>query len=1035
MLKQLLKKPLTVVVVFVVVSLLGLSLLKDVPVDFLPNFEAPIIAISTVYPMATPAEVEESVTRVIEENIVNISGIKEVRSQSKENYSLIIMEFAWGETVDVKSQDVRDKLERIIAQLPEECDKPMVIKFDPGSLPVMELTLKGSRDISELFEIAENSVAMELEKIEGVASVDIAGGTEKIVEVNFIQNRMEALNISINQVAGVLQSQNIQLGSGSITEGDYNFLIKTKGEFTSLTEIENTSIRSIVQSRSTSGDEIYLKDIADVKIGYEDQNSRIFINGEPGITLSIVKRTEANTVATAEQVSKEISKLNKKLPGDLELIILSDGSTEIKNSLSEVLSSAQLGLIFAVLILLIFLRQVRSTIIVAISIPVSLLITIAGIALTGNTINMLTLTGLLVGIGMIVDGSIVMLENIFVYRNKGVLLEPSAYLGASEMAAPIAGSTLTSIFVFLPLLLFGAKLDIFGILFGSMSLTVIIALLSSLVVAVFLIPVLSGKVIKIYTSKQRPIKNKLFKSIDSGIESVLSYLDNQYKKTLQVLIKNKVKTLLIIIALLLLSFLQIKNLGFTMMAPVEADSVVLEVDLPVGSSLDATEEVLLDFQNLIDRELKEIQSSVITIGLGLGQGKSSYKAQILITLADIDVRTQNDKEVKSVLRSLFDKYPNINFEFVSTDQAAKITGGSGVDIRVTGSNLKLVEDTAKELQTLLKESATTITDVNSDYEEGLPQIEIQFDRGKVYDLGLNTQTLSAEIRAMIAGTTAGTYYDGDEEQDIVLRLREEDRNKRINLDSLFVLNKSGNRIPLSSVATLVENDSPATIKRLDQSRIITINATPKEDVKSNVVVKEIEDIINNKLILPDGVDITIGGDMEQLKQYGEALIMIIVFALLLVFAVMVSQFESLKAPFIIFLSMPMVLIGIVIAYSLMGMPFSMFSFIGILMLSGIVVNNGIVLVDRINLFVKRGMDIKQASIEASKTRLRPILMTTLTTVCAMIPMAYFPNPGGEMIQPLGVTVTAGLAANTIITLYMVPILYTMIMKKKELKDE
>ncbi|MGL1889994.1 MAG: efflux RND transporter permease subunit [Spirochaetaceae bacterium] len=1035
MLKSLLKKPLTVVVSFVVISVLGLALLKDVPVDFFPSFEVPIIAISTVYPMATPGEVEESVTRVIEENIVNISGLKKISSTSSESYSLVVMEFNWGETVDVKATDVRDQLERVISKLPEECDKPLVLKFDPGAMPVMELTLKGSRDIAELYDIAKDSIALELEKIDGVASVDIAGGTTEIVKVDFLQNRMEALNISISQVAGILKSQNIQLGSGAITEGDINYLIKTKGQFTSLEEIKNTSVRTVGATRTISGQEILLKDIADVYMGFSDESSRIYVNGEPGITLSVVKRTEANTVDTAKDVSNIVGQLNKQLPGDIEIMILSDSSEAITNALSEVLTSAELGLIFAVIILFLFLRQLRSTIIVAISLPVSLLITVAGIALTGNTINMLTLTGLLVGIGMIVDGSIVMLENIFVYRNKGVLLEPSAHLGATEMAAPITGSTLTSIFVFLPLLIFGKQLDIFGILFNSMSITVIIALLSSLVVAIFLIPVLSGKVIKIYTTKQRPIKNRFFKFLDDAMERALTSVDNFYKKTLTVVIKHRVKTILFFVVLLIASFIQIKNVGFVMMVQTEADSILLNVELPVGSSLEKTDKILMDFENLIDTEFTDIKNSVITVGVGRLAGSSSYKGKILITLADKNIRTTSETIAKDRLRSLFDKYPDCDFEFQATDQTSRITGGSGLNIDITGANLEKVQETAIELQELIKNRAETVSDVNSDFDGGLPQIEIQFDRAKIYDLGLNTQTLAGEIRAMLAGTNASTYYDGEEEYDIVLRLKEQDRNERINLDSLFILNRSGNRIPLSNIATFTEQDSPAAIKRENQSRIIKVNLTPKQGILSATVKSEIEELIDNELLIPDGVDIKLSGDTEQLMEYTEALLMIMGFAILLVFAVMVSQFESLKAPFIIFLSMPMLVIGIVLAFTIMGMPLSMFTLIGVLMLLGIVVNNGIVLVDRINLFVKRGMHIKEASIEASKTRLRPILMTTLTTICAMIPMAYFPTPGSEMMQPLGITVTAGLAANTIITLYLVPTLYTLLIKKKELSDD
>lgn len=1027
MLKNILKKPLTVIVTFVVFSLLGLSMLKDIPLDFLPQFEAPVVAISTIYPMATPGEVEESVTRVIEESVVNISGVKDITSISKENHSLIILWFNWGEDTDVKSNDVRDKVEFIKGKLPSESEEPMIVKFDPNALPVMELTLKGSRDMNDLYSIAEDSIKIELEKILGVASVDIEGGTQEIVKVEFNLNRMEALNISINQVAKILKSQNIQLGSGAITEGNKDYLIKTQGDFASLEDIRNVSIRSIPGRNGKSGQEIYLKDFADVTMGFEDPETAIFIDGEPGISLSVVKRTEANTVDTAEDVKKAVEKLNKKLPGDLEIIILSDQSKQIKTTLNEVLSSAWLGLIFAVLIILLFLRQLRSTLIVAISLPVSLLITIAGLALTGNTINMLTLSGLLIGIGMIVDGSIVMLENIFVYRNKGVMLEPSAYLGAKEMAAPITGSTLTSIFVFFPIILFGSQLDIFGILFESMSITVIIALLSSLVVAVFLIPVLAGKIIKVYTPTQRPIKNRVLKAIDGSIERVLTFLDNIYEKSLKTVIKHKKKTLLIFILLLIGSIFQIKNLGFQMMAPTEADSVNLNIELPVGTTLEKTEEVLMSFQKIIDDELPGIDSTLITIG----EGKFSYKASILVILEDLVEREVYDGDVKKVLRSYFDYYPDYKFEFGSTDQASRITGGSGLEIEISGTNLNELEATSKNIMSLIKENSNSVTEVSSDFEEGLPQVEIVFDRGKIYDLGLNTQTVAGEIRGMLAGTTAGTYYDGEDEYEITLRLREEDRESRINLDKMFVLNSKGHRIPLSSIATLVDSESPAAINRENRSRIIKINCTPVEGIKSNELRREIESLIMDNIVVPDGIEINYGGDMEQLIGYAQALIMIMGFALLLVFAVMVSQFESLKAPFIIFLSLPMLIIGVVIAYTLMGMPLSMFSFIGILMLSGIVVNNGIVLVDRINLYIKRGMDTKEAAIEASKSRLRPILMTTLTTICAMIPMAYFPNPGTEMIQPLGVTVTSGLAANTVITLFMVPILYTMIMKKKK----
>ncbi|MCL2706375.1 MAG: efflux RND transporter permease subunit, partial [Spirochaetaceae bacterium] len=777
---------------------------------------------------------------------------------------------------------------------------------------------------------------------------------------------------------------------------------------------------------------IKVRDVAHAYEGFEDVTQSVFINESPGIYMIVRKQSEANSVQTAAQVFLELVRLNRELPLGVTVKLLVDSTKLIKNSIKQVTSSAVLGGILAMAILFIFLRSVKSTMIIGFSIPVSLLITMTCMYFAGITLNILSLAGLTLGVGLVTDSSIVILENTFRYREKGAHLKTSAVLGSKEMGNAITASALTTVCVFLPVMLFKADLGIMGVMFSDLAFTVAVALLAALFVALILVPVLSSTYLKIYTKKQRPVKNRFLLIIDNKSETFFIGMEKLYRKILNVVLRRRKTTIAGVALIFIISLVLIPSVGIEFTPAASEDEVVLAVELPTGSTLETTEEVMNRFERIVIDEVKGYENLIKTSGTGSGAflGRSSNRGELTVNLPPYRKRIDSAEDIRSKLRAHFNEFPGLKFNF-RTGQQRGPGSTNPIDIRVKSDNLTLLVETALEIRKLLETNIPELTEPLTDLDNSLPEVNVFYNRERLYDFGLTAGEVGREIRAAINGETASIFRaEGEDEIDLVVVLRDEDRKSIPDLGTIYVRNNRGDYIPVSSFASLEIGYGPVSIKRVDKTRVVRVLAGLEKGAKLNEVQGKIEDVVRRNIVPNDAVRIEYKGDFGNLMETRAALISIIVIALMLVYGVMASQFESLKDPFIMFLAIPLMSIGVVLMHLILAKPFSLFSIIGVVMLLGIVVSNGIVLVDYTNLLVKRGFSLGKACVEAGVNRLRPILMTTLSTILGLAPMAFLPGEGSELVQPIGQTVIGGLTTSTAITLVFIPVMYYVFNKKK-----
>ena len=1033
--KTIVNKPTTVLIIFVVLAALGFYTLSDLPLDLLPDMELPYVVLMASYPGAGPEEVEKRVTRILESAISGVSGIEQVGSTSTSGSSIVYIQFLFGTNMDEAMNDVRASLDFVKRALPDEVTTPMIIKMDPNLMPIMYYSVSGNRSPEELRDFAEE-IAPKLEQIEGVAQASVSGGREKAIIVEIPRDRLQAYNLTISQVSQMIAAQNIQIAGGTITEEDINYTISTVGEYASIEDIKNTvisykmagggySATGMIPGELTS---VRLRDIADVYEGYKAQTSLHYLNGKPSVSIGLQKQSGKNSVQTARSVKAKMQEIIAEAPSDIRIDLTVDTTNIIERSISQVASSAIQGGLLAILILFVFLRSVRSTLIIGLTIPISLVITFGVMFFSGMTLNIMTLAGLALGIGMLVDNSIVVLENIYSYRDKGAKPKAAAILGSREMIMAITASTLTTICVFLPLIMYQKELGIIGEVFKGLSFTVVISLVCSLLVAVVLVPVLSSSYLKIGSSKEKKLKGLLGK-LDAGFERFFSALEERYFRAIKIVLAHKRKTILAIIVLLGLSIVFIPIIGFEFMPESASDSISVKAQLPVGTKLETTEAVLRQLEQVVYREVQGIEHLTISVGSGglLSMGSaSSDSGTLTIGLPPLKNRIESEDEIKAILRRHFSDFPGVLLSIEDSSMMSLGGGGSAVQIDIKCENLDKSRDTARRIQeALVEEASHLVTEPSISLQDGLPQVNIVLDRERMYNLGLNVYTVGQEIKANIAGMTASRYREAGKETDIVLMLSEKDKTQLGDLEQIFVTNASGVRIPVSSFAKYEAGLSPIAINRNDQTRVVSVNMGLQKNLSITKVQREVEALVQKTIPYDPEIRIEYGGDYAALVKAIKQFIIIIIMAIILVFAVMASQFESLLDPFIVLFTMPLMIVGIVFVYALTGLTLNVMTAVGVLILVGIIVNNGIVLVDYTNLLRKRGLPLIEACAEAGRSRLRPILMTTLTTILGLVPMAFFPGEGSEMVQPIGQTVLGGLSFGTLMTLFLMPVLYAI----------
>ncbi len=1008
------KRPVMTSVIFLIVLILGIVAFTRLAIDLMPEITYPTISVSTDYGNVGPQEMEELVTRPIEEALAAVQGVEEITSTSTEGRSNVRVAFAWGSDLDVAANDIRDRIDRTLSRLPEDIQRPMIRKFDLSAFPVLYIGIAGNLNPLDLRRLVEDQVKYRIERVPGVAAVDIRGGLNREIHVKLYSDQLKALGLSPASVMNALRNENRNIPAGLYEKGNLEVLIRTQGEFHSIDEIRNT----VVALRD--GVPIQIKDVAQVEDSWEEVRQLVRINGKPGIRIAINKQSGANTVQVAEAVNAEIEKINTDIP-QIKMIPLMDTSVYIKQAINNVGNAALIGGILAVVILFLFLRNVYSTAIIATAIPISILATFGLMYFGGFTLNLMTFGGIALGIGMLVDSAIVVLENIFRHREDGLSPEEGALKGTSEVWTAIVASTVTTLVVFLPVVFVRGMS---GIMFQQMAMVVVFALICSLIVSLTLVPMLTARFLKFRAGKQAHSSGWLGK-ISRSSEQFLNRVDERYKIILNWGLNHRRAVIFSTAGLFIVSLILLQFIGIELMPAADEGEVRVNMEMAVGTRLEIIDQATLAAEKIVEKEVPEMVSMMARIGGGGWRSSGGHTSELRITLVNKDQRSRSSEEIAGVLRKALADMPGVTVRTRAGQGLFLLRMGSSstdnISVEVRGYDLQTAEDLARKVEQVIKQ-VDGITDTNISREEGNPEQMIRIDRQKAADLGLSVSRIGETLETSVGGTAASYFREGGKEYRILVRLGEKDRRVLSDLLDLTVVNDRGQPVILRNVIDVVPQEGPVRIERKDQERIITIDANfTGRDMGS--VIGDIRDGLRT-IPVPKDFAIIFGGDYEEQQKAFAELMFGLVLAILLVFLVMAGQFESFRDSFVVLFSIPMALIGVVLTMILTGTIFSMQAFIGVIMLAGIVVNNAILLVDYTNQLKRgEGMPLREAIQLAGSRRLRPILMTTLTTALGLLPLSFGFGEGGETQAPLARVVIGGLLSSTLITLVLIPVIY------------
>ena len=1016
------KHPVTVVVFFVLVLGIAVTMIPNLAVDLYPNTVRPVLSVYTRFAGAGPADVEKNVTEVLERSLASSRYLVNMTSNSQFERSNINLEFAYGTDMDKAATDAQTLVNRLINVLPNGVDAPVVRRFDMSALPIMRLVVRGNYPPDQLRLFAEDQIQARIQRIDGVAAADVTGGAVQIVKVSVSLNRLAALNLTLNDVTSALRGQNVLSSGGNLRRGTRQYQIMTQEDLVDINQIKRLVIKTIYSSPPgsvNSSQVVRLEDIADVSIGYDPNSARVTVNGQSGVYLQVTSESNSNSVKVADRVRAALTGINAELPRGITLDVLSDNTTMVRATLSQVYANAIQGVIMTMIILFLFLRNLKGTLIIGLSIPITLLLTIMCMSIFGFTLNLLTMTGLIMGLGMTVDASIVIIDNVYSYRVRGAKPEIAAILGSREMLLAIISSTTTTLCVFVPLIIYKNDLKQMGQLFNDLIFTVVISLLCSLIVAITLVPSLCGAILKLNSRKQKPLKNQVLRAVDNGTEKLIVAMENGYKKALAYCLSHRLLMILLVLAIFIFSLLQFNNIGLNMYFRSRTDdNVNISVAMPQGTAIDVTEKALLQLEDLVTRKVEGYRNIILTAQLtGTNQGS------VQITLPEPARQIDTPNKIISKLTPYTDAMAGMRISY----RAGRTMGAtSAIEIAVSSNDYNALIDTANDILRIIRQYLPEIENPAVNIDEGAPQLVVQIDRDRAAALGVSLPAIASEIRTAMSGNAATSMSKGNRMLDVTVMLRDEDRSGLPNLDAVFVKNANGARIPLANVARIAENRAPSSIRRENQERIIRVTGGLAGGIAVTDMQRRLESTIEEYLVPREGVTVDYRGEAADINSYTGPFIMIIAIAIFLVFGILASQFESFVDPFIIFFSVPLLFIGVIWVYKISNQPMTMFSIIGIVALVGVVVNNGIILVNYTNTLRSRGMMVREACIEAGHRRLRPILMTSLTTIIGMIPLAFFPGAGAETIQPIAKTFVGGLTVSTFMTLFLIPAIYSLL---------
>ncbi len=1009
------KRPIMTTLCFVAVVILGLFSLKTLPIDLYPDIETNTLMVMTTYQGASAADIEQNVTRPLENVLNSVSDLKHISSKSRENISVITLEFEYGEDIDVLTNDVRDKLDMVSSMLPDDAETPIIFKFSTDMIPIILLSVQADESMPGLYKILDDAVANPLARISGVGSVSISGAPKREIHVYVDPARLEAYNLSVETIGALIGAENRNIPGGSFDIGSDTYSLRVQGEFKNSEDMANIVVGSV------GGKNIYLRDVARIDDSLEERTQETFNDGRRGAMIVIQKQSGANSVEISDKVLKMLPTLQKRLPSDVKLGIIVDTSDNIRNTIASLVETVLYALLFVVIVVFFFLGRWRATLIITITIPISLIASFIYLAMTGNTLNIVSLSALSISIGMVVDDAIVVLENVTTHIERGSDPKQAAVHGTNEVAVSVIASTLTLIAVFFPLTLVTGMT---GVLFRQLGWMVTIMMIISTVCALSLTPMLCSLLLRRQNRHGR-LYTLLFTPVNRGLDA----FDNGYARLLTFVVGHKMLTFIVCIATFVGSIFLMKNVGTEFFPTADDGRLRVSLELPIGSRVETAKEATARLAAEWKRDYPEIR--VLNYTTGTASSDNTFASlsdngphiiSMNVTLVDPGDRDRGITQIADLMRrDLRERYPEFKKAQVSVGGMGGSMGGQAtLDYEIYGYDFNETDSTAQLMKRML-ETIPGTADVIISRADYQPEYQVDFDREKLAIYGLNLSTAANALRNRINGQLASQFREDGEEYDIKVMYAPEFRTSIEDIENILVYNAAGTGVRIRDIGEVVERFTPPTIERKDRERIVTVSAVVQDEPMSQVVEAAAARI--DRLDIPQGVSIQLAGSYEDQQDSFRDLLTLAALIIILVYIVMAAQFESYTYPGIIMTSLLFAFSGVFIILWLTGHTLNVMSMIGAIMLIGIVVKNGIVLIDYISLNRERGMSIRRAVIDGGRSRLRPVVMTTLTTILGMVPMAVGSGQGAEMWRPMGTAVIGGLTFSTILTLLFVPMLY------------
>ncbi len=1006
------KRPIMTTLCFVAVVILGLFSLRNLPIDLYPDIETNTIMVMTTYSGASAQDIEQNVTRPLENVLNSVSNLKHITSKSRENISVITLEFEYGEDIDVLTNDVRDKLDMVSSMMPDDAETPIIFKFSTDMIPIIMLSVNATESMPGLYKILDDAVANPLARISGVGSVSISGAPKREIHVYVDPVRLEAYNLTVEQIGSIIGAENRNIPGGSFDIGSDTYSLRVQGEFKASEEMANIVVGSY------NGKSVYLSDVARIEDSLEERTQETYNNGRQGAMIVVQKQSGANSVQISDKVLAMLPDLQKRLPSDVELGIIVDTSDNIRNTIDSLVETVMYALLFVIIVVFLFLGRWRATLIITITIPISLIASFIYLYATGNTLNIVSLSALSISIGMVVDDAIVVLENVTTHIERGSDPRQAAVHGTNEVAVSVIASTLTLIAVFFPLTLVTGMT---GVLFRQLGWMVTIMMIISTVCALSLTPMLCSLLLR-RNNRHGKLYTLLFTPVNKGLDA----FDRGYGRMLAWVVGHKLVTFLVCMGIFIGSLFLVRQVGTEFFPTADDARMRVSLEMPIGTRVELSKESTARLVELWREKYPEIQ--IINYTTGTASSDNTFASlsdngphiiSMNIRLTDPGERERSITEIAGLMRRDLRDFPEFKKAQVSVGGMG-MGGQSTIDYEIYGYDFNETDSVARKLQAALLSIPGTADVIisRSDYQ---PEYQVDFDREKLALYGLNLSTAATYLRNRINGQLASQFREDGEEYDIKVMYAPENRTSLADIENILIYNSAGKAVRVRDVGKVVERFTPPTIERKDRERIVTVSTVVQDVPMSQIVEASMKKI--DEMDIPQGVNIQLSGSYEDQQDSFSDLLVLAVLIIILVYIVMAAQFESYTYPGIIMTSLLFAFSGVFIILWLTGHTLNVMSMIGAIMLIGIVVKNGIVLIDYISLNRERGMSIRRAVINGGESRLRPVVMTTLTTILGMVPMAVGTGQGAEMWRPMGTAVIGGLTFSTILTLLFVPVLY------------